>query len=180
MKKIYTIAVLLGFYVSTVAADPTLLWGSDQGFGGGGQVVYTNGLAIASGTGWLVELINTADDSVLYSTTTGFIGDGFFYATPDATAWNGLDVRSIVYDAPDKESAGLFAEFSNGGNLSWSTTPAPPGSFNYNAGQVTATIGSGPGQWQAIPEPTVAAFIGVFGGAMLIARRLFSKSQESA
>jgi hypothetical protein len=32
----------------------------------------------------------------------------------------------------------------------------------------------------AIPEPTVAAFIGIFGGAMLIARRFFSKSRETA
>ena len=174
MKK-YFIAILVGVSISNVVADPTLLWGSDEGFGGSGQVVYTNGVAISSGTEWLVELINEADDNVLYSTTAGFVGDGFFYATPDATAWNGLDVRSVIYDAVNKEDADLFAEFSNIGNLSWSTTPAPPGSFSYNAGEVTATLGSNPGQWQAIPEPTVAAFIGVFGGGMLIARRLFSK-----
>ena len=174
MKKILIIA-LLGAAVSGSLADPLLYWGSENAVIGSGQeVLYTNGLAVVAASDWLIELVNEADDSVLYSTTDGFLaGEGTFFDTPDATGWNGLNVRTVIFDAPTKEAAGMFAEFTLIGNLSWGIDPAPPGTFIYNAGGVTAELGSAPGQWQAIPEPAVAALLGIFGGGLLVARRLF-------
>ncbi len=168
--------------VSGVFADPSLLWGSNGAFtDGSGDCYYTNGLLIAVDTDWLIELINTADDSVLYSVTNGFSYagvDGLFYGSdpaPDAAAWNGLTVKSIIYNAPTKKDATLFAEFTQQTTLSWDTDPAPPGTVEYNAGVVTASLGSNPGEWQAIPEPAVGGLIVIFGTGMIVARRMFTK-----
>ena len=174
MKKTMLLIIACGM-VSGAFADPSLLWGSDGAFTtGSGDCYYTNGVLIAQNTDWLVELINTADDTVLYSVNNGFAQgvDGLFYGSdpaPDAAAWNHLTVKTIIYSAHDKASASLFAEFTEQVTFSWSTTPAAPGSVNYNAGVVTAT------QWQAIPEPAVAGLIGIFGTGILVTRRLFSK-----
>jgi hypothetical protein len=175
MKKLILYAAIL--VCGVASADPILFWGSDTAFGAGSGVVYTNGVSVAQGSNWLVELINTADESVLYSTTSGFAaGDGVFFDTPDATSWNGLTVKTVIYDASTKETAGLFAQFTATANLSWSTVPTAPATFDYNAGSVSSALGTGAGQWQAIPEPTVAALIGIFGGGMVAGRRLFLKS----
>jgi hypothetical protein len=155
-------------------ASPTLQWGSDTAFGSGIGVVYTNGVLVPVGTHWLVELINTADDSVLYSTTDGFAANGLFFKTPDAAAWNGMLVKTVIYDAATRELATLQAQFSGGSLLlSWNTLPSPPSIFTYNAGYVTSAKGFAPGQWHAIPEPAVASLIGIFGGGMLMSRRIF-------
>lgn len=133
---------------ATVHSDPKLNWGSDWGFGGSGQVVYTNGAAVPNGSDWLVELVSIGDDAVLHSITNGFWNaDGEFYApvTPDAAAWNGKSVKSLIYNASSKTEASLFAEFSLTTNLSWATDPIPSLPVNYNAGAV------GSNDWQPIP-----------------------------
>ena len=184
MKKIIVLVALCGM-VSGALADPALLWGSDGAFSTGvGDCYYTNGVLIAANADWLVEIIDTADDSVLYSINNGFDQgvDGLFYGSnpsPEASGWNGLTVKTVIYDAPMKENAGLFAEFTQQTTFFWSTEPAPPGAVTYNAGIVSSTydpLGQGiPGQWQAIPEPAVAGLLGIFGGGMLITRRIFKK-----
>lgn len=177
MKKFILSAIIMGVAVTGVFSDPLLYWGSDQAFGGTDQVLYTNGVAIAQGSDWLIELVNVADDSVLYSTTSGFLaGDGLFFETPDASGWNGLSVKSVIYNAPTKQEAGLFAEFTFVGAMTWSDVPAPPATFNYNAGGVTAVLGTGAGQWQAIPEPAVVSLIAIFGSGLFAGRRFFAKA----
>ncbi len=175
MKTLW-IPLVAGLLCLGAHADPTLYWGSDTAFGSGTGVVYTNGVLVPIGTHWLVELINTADDSVLYSTTDGFTAaNGTFFVLSEATAWNGMVVKTVIYDAATRELAGLKAQFSGGPFLlNWSTSPTP-GIFNYNAGYVTAARGSAPGQWQAIPEPAVATLLGIFGVGMLMGRRIFSE-----
>ena len=175
-RKLVRLVFLAGLLSVETVANPILYWGCDKVFESGFGVVYTNGVLVPAGTHWLVELIDTSDGSVLYSTTDGFIANGYFLAQPDATAWNGKVVRTVVYDAATKELASLQAHFSGGATLlSWSAVSAPA-TFNYNAGYVSASIGPGPGQWHSIPEPTVAALLGVFGGGLLAARRIFRSS----
>ncbi len=156
-----------------------MTWGVGAPLGGSGEVRYKDGSLVALNSDWLVELVNADTEQVLYSTTDGFnIQQGIFFHTCETDAgWNGLNVKTVIFDSNTKETAGFFAEFSIPTTLSWvdTTPPAPPASLNYDAGEVTAVLGSGPGQWQAIPEPTVAAFIGVFGGGLIVTRRLFSK-----
>ena len=180
MKKTILLVALSGV-VSGAFADPSLLWGSNGAFTTGtGDCYYTNGVLIAQNTDWLIELINVADDTVLYSVNNGFARevDGLFYGSdpaPDAAAWNGLTVKTIIYNANKKEDATLFAEFTQQTNFSWSTTPAPPATVDYNAGVVTASLGSNPGEWQAIPEPTVGGLIVTFGAGLVLVRRRLSK-----
>jgi hypothetical protein len=174
MKKLSLLLLLLGV-VAGVNADPVLFWGSDNAFfGGSGNVVYTNGVAISNSDGFLVELVNSSNGQTLYSTTSGFLaGDGFFFDTPDATGWGGFSVKTVIYNAPTKEAAGLFAEFSAPITIpDWSSDPAPPAVFEYNAGSVVA------GDWQAIPEPAVASLIGIFGGGLFFVKRRFAKKQS--
>jgi len=150
-----------------------------KAFGSGSGVYYTNGELVPAGTQWLVELIDTSNGDVLCSTTDGFIGNGTFFASPDASSWNGMVVKTVVYDAAARELAGLQATFSSGALLlSWSVAPVP-GTFNYNAGHVDSPIGFSPGQWHAIPEPTVTALLGLAGGGMMVGRRIFRKDQSN-
>ena len=176
MKK-FLVAIIFGLSAMGALADPLLYWGSDLAYTPGGDaVLYTNGLAVVQDSNWLVELINLADDSVLHSTTSGFLaGAGAFFSAVDAGGWNGLNVKTVIYNAPTKEEAGLFAEFTFVGNLLWSMVPSPPAVFSYNAGSVSAELGSGPGQWQAIPEPAVSGLICLFSVALLSVKRVFKK-----
>ncbi len=176
MNKFITVVVACVACIN-VSASPIFYWGSDGGLDlTAGDVYYKDGALVAASSDWLVELVNVADDTVLYSVTDGFQdGAGLFYAdVVDADGWNGLSVKTVIYDANIKEDADFFAEFTQQYAISWGS-PTPPTISDYYAGEVTATLGSNPGQWQAIPEPTVAALIGLFGGGMLVARRLFAK-----
>lgn len=178
MKKLW-IPVLIGLIGLGAHADPILFWGSDSAFSAvGSGVYYINGELVPQGTQWLVELVNNADGSVLYSTTDGFAnGQGQFFSIPDATAWNGMVVKTVIYDAATRELAGLQAEFSGGAfSLSWSTLPSPPSTFSYDAGSVTSALGWGAGQWHAIPEPAVATLITVFGSGLLMVQRISKRS----
>lgn len=177
MNKSVGLLLGMGLLGAVVHADPILFWGSDTAFGSGSGVVYTDGMLVSQGTHWLVELIDTADDTVLHSTTNGFTsGDGLFFAAPDAAGWNGKIVKTVIYDAVTKELATYQAMFSGGAQLlSWNETPSPPSTFNYDAGIVTSLKGGAPGQWHVVPEPTVAALISVFGGGMLLSKRIFKK-----
>lgn len=123
-------------------------------------------------------------DAALMSTKNGFElgGPGLFYLiTPPGDVpegWNGLSVKTIICSAPVKSNTTLYAKFTLRTDLIWDTglTPSP---MDYNEGTVSSTydpLGQEvAGQWQAIPEPTVAALVGLFGGSMLIGRRLFAK-----
>ena len=146
MKRTLTFCIVV-FFGCTGFSDPLLYWGSDLAFNPGGDaVLYTNGLSIAQDSNWLVELVNMADDTVLSSTTNGFqAGAGTFFSAVDGAAWYGLTVKTIIYDAPTKQAAGLFATLSQTTTLSWSSIPSIPATFNYNAGAV------GAGDWQPMP-----------------------------
>ena len=124
-------------------------------------------------SGVVTSLGLTADDVFLGFTTTVMAPGSFVTITPSDFGPSGLadniDVYSVVFDAADMGSA-----------LNFVVTDLSP--FDVGAVQAPNTPvqyfafgDSIAGDYQAIPEPTVAAFIGVFGGGMLIARRLFSK-----
>lgn len=174
--KILTAACLL----STGAfADALLYWGSDEGFDATttADVFDRFGDAITAGSSWLVELRDATTEEVIYSTNNGFdpgfVVDGQFYidGAVISEAYNGSTFKTVVYDASTAAAANYTADFSVTPQLSWSwSSPSPPTDVDYLAGGVSQ------GDWQAIPEPAVAGLIGLFGGGMLLYRRLFSKA----
>jgi hypothetical protein len=138
MKKI-GIAALSFCLILTTSADPLMQWVSDNATGGPGSVVDSNGSPLPPTTDWMVELVDTSDQSVLYSTTAGFqTAAGRFIETPDATAWNGLHVKTVIYNANTTNAATMKAEFSNTVLLSWGTDPAPNAVERNNAGAIDA------------------------------------------
>lgn len=170
--------VIVALLVSQAVANAAILmyWGSDGGLDDPfyGDVYYRDGSLVSQGSDWLVELVNTADDSVLISINDAFLdGDGVFYSEQDAESFNGLTVKTVIYDAADKGSAQYFAEFTAQTTFTWGT-PAPP-SVDYFAGVVTSVTGTQPGEWQAIPEPAVAGLLSIAGIGLLFGRRIFRK-----
>lgn len=141
------VVLFIGLGASAVSAAPVIMeWGSANYFGKPGNVVYTNGSAILAGTQWLVELVNIHDGSVLLVETNGFenVGTFFTYADVDP-AWDGLEVKTIIYDAGTKEEALFYAEFSNQEVLEIPLMPFPGQEPRFNAGAVTAA------DWRLIP-----------------------------
>ncbi len=85
---------------------------------------------------------------------------------------NGADVYSVIFDAADMGAASFFAVVdSNPFDVGSGGVGSPPNlPVSYSLGNNIA------GDFQAIPEPTAAALLGVFGSSMLVVgRRLFSK-----
>ncbi len=177
MKRMLCAGITIAI-TSLSLASPIFYWGSTDGLAlASGDVYYHDGSLVSQGSDWLVELVNVADDSVLFSLNDGFLdGDGLFYADAvDAVAWNGLTVKTLLYNNSVKSNATYFAEFTSQYTFSWGAPP-PPTLSDYDAGYVTQNLGTNPGEWQVIPEPTVAALIGIFGSGLLISRRIFAKA----
>ncbi len=194
MKKAILILAfsVLGFEVAT--ANP-LSWGVgiQNGIKDSGGVALTN-VGAADGTTALVQLIYAGTDGlvdVANQIGTGQTGDDeviayswIGYSTPYAGAFQmfGEDAANNT-----KEDGSIYyIRAWEGASPSVGTGFVPQGATFYgNSGTYTITdnTSGNPEAFSAggfstnvaIPEPSVIAFIGVFGGGMLIARRLFSK-----
>ena len=147
------------------SAATILYWGGDNSFGGSGNIVDLNGVPVPAGTDWRVELVNTADGSVLAIETNGFSGAAgeFFVNAVAESWWDGIDVKTVIYDASTYEEALYYAEFSIQQTLSIPFMPPLPGMEpEYNAGSVTSNawhlVPVDPAEWAASdPVGTVHA-----------------------
>lgn len=114
----------------------------------------------------------TSDDELLgFTTVVAVVVPGTVIAinTKELDLADNIDVYTVIFNNADIASAGQFV-VTDSSPFNSGSAHAPDVPLLYKAFDTSIA-----GNFQAIPEPTVAAFIGVFGGGMLIARRLFSK-----
>jgi hypothetical protein len=76
-----------------------------------------------------------------------------------------IDVYTVIFDQTTMGAASSFVVADANPYDVGANDPA----VDYNLGSSIA------GEFQAIPEPAVASFILIFGGGLLVSRRLFSK-----
>ncbi|MFO7869978.1 MAG: PEP-CTERM sorting domain-containing protein [Kiritimatiellia bacterium] len=179
-------AIILGFllFLATSLAslgDPQIWWGSNYAFTGSGDpdIFDRSGVAVPTSADWAIQLCRTSDDAVLYTAPgTAWSAAGpagtFFDTGSDGTTLgiNGVPIYTRIWDSNTPDT-GWYAD-TGATTLSWSTTPAPPGSVNYNVGTVAS------GDWKVIPEPGTVGLFGI--GLLVIAgrRKLRSKKQPVA
>jgi hypothetical protein len=160
--KIFSLSFILLCVGMSALANPTLFWvgDSENGNGGTGLVVYTNGVPVSQHSDWLVELIDVDEGSVIYSTTDGFpYSNGGFYESDENVpdSWNGRTVKSVIYNSSTRGTASLAAEFSLETNLIWSVADPPTPELQYDAGVVNAS------DWEPVSRLLYRTWIESFG-----------------
>lgn len=188
--SVLTMALIAGIASADIAVD----------FKNNGDLVYEAGSSTVFVDQALVQLIWTASvpsqqagvggtlgdgEQLLYSilTTSGFAGT-WSDQYPGILEFVDTDVGGADINAGyffvrtfDNSALGLgdyyLQQYQQGPVLAEYNTepaPAPYSTFQELGGSLDAQGN------QVIPEPAVAALIGIFGGGMLISRRIFSRS----
>lgn len=186
MKKLVIMALAaVGLTMATQAASVN--WQT------GGQYIYGSDGALAT-PGWLVQLVflgpdaaagtplQMGDDTVVMTKAIGdgiaktalrpgnFTGSPFDYVF-GVTAVNGHVLTTgdqfliRVFNAPTEEAA---TEWLDVGTITLSATD------NSGADEIIfgTPVGNTPGQWQAVPEPTAFALLGLGVAALALRRRM--------
>jgi hypothetical protein len=194
MRKLFLI-VIATMTGSIVAHASFVVWSSDN------LLTSAAGKVSATSDGWLVAMYQdtngdnagawynelslspdgevastsgvTQDDAYLSTyvaylsyNPSGSTGEELQYGTSYGGVTDNADVYTVIYNA---SSVGLASQF----------VVADSSPFNVESGEITPhfyTVSGIAGDWQAIPEPAVAGLIVIFGGGMLIGRRIFGKS----
>lgn len=194
MKKFFL--VISAFLVSSMLAHASfVVWSSDN------LLTSAAGKVSASSDGWLVAMYqdtNGDNDGAWYNelslgldgevaSISGVTQDDAYLSTyvaylsynPSGTSGEELqfgaapsvpddiDVYTVIFNA---SSVGL------GGASQF--VVADSATFNTGSGftPIPYDVSGIAGDWQAIPEPAVAGLIVIFGGGLLVGRRIFGKS----
>ena len=196
MKK--TILILafsvLGFEVATANSLSWVVAVQDGIKDSGGVALTNTGAAdgetalvqlVYAGTNGLIDVANqigtgqTGDDEVIAYSWIG-------YSTPFAGSFQMLLTGGDEANNTEENGSIYYIRAWEGASPSIGTGFVPQGATFYGnsetytitqntSGNPEAFSAGGFSTTTAIPEPTVAALIGLFGGGMLVARRLFSK-----
>lgn len=159
MKKILSLFLVVGFISTTFAY--TIGWASED------LIAYAPGDTDA--TGYTIQLLNYADDSVIATTTLSDLGVGAYLAGsyPEVNA-GGFNVYSRAWNSDMSYYVDL-GDHDTG--LDYKAIPADsitPPVVAYNVAGAVET------DWIAIPEPGTIILFGL-GTLVIAARRKFRK-----
>lgn len=185
MKKLMFVCVC-GLFVSSIASASLIDWASTQ---------LSNDPEVGASLqdGWLVRMyVDTSKDNTgsWYNdlrldgtggvTSTGLTSDdqfiGEFGELDYFIAWVQLNPKTNINVA---DNSHVYSVIFNAATIGSATQFVVADSSPFDVGvhdpAIAYDLGSSiAGDYQAIPEPTVMALIGVFGGGLMVVRRFFS------